>query len=196
MLCIPRLQAMKSCPSCNLKYADDTLQFCLSDGTGLVVYSAEPEEPPTVFASRTKTAERSWINNNEFDTAAPSGSIYAPDTAEIAANPHDSPNPEINSRVESKESASEKSLAQVLSFAPVTIALMQNYWQWLYMAEYNSFQFPALLWNLHFYLWLLLLGGGAALCILALRQNINRGFAIIGLIILSINFLLCLVPRK
>lgn len=30
---------MKYCPSCDLKYADETLQFCLQDGTGLLDYS-------------------------------------------------------------------------------------------------------------------------------------------------------------
>ena len=30
---------MKYCPSCQIKYADETLQFCLQDGTGLLDYS-------------------------------------------------------------------------------------------------------------------------------------------------------------
>ena len=188
---------MKSCPSCDLKYADDTLQFCLSDGTSLVIYSDDREEPLTVFASETKTAERSSLNQSQLNTASDRQSpIYLRDTAQITAKPNSLPNIETKTRVEPEENPPDKLFVQALSFAPITVALMQNYWQWLYMTEYNSFQFPALLWNLHFYVWLLLLGVGAALCVLALRQNINRGFAVVGLVILAINFLLCLVPKR
>ena len=190
---------MKSCPSCDLKYADDTLQFCLSDGTGLIVYSNEPEEPPTVFARPTKTAEQIRETNTNLGSASSHSSINWRDAAgqKIAPQSDDFPNDNAGpTRALSADNHNEKLFAQILSFAPVTVALMQNYWQWLYMAEYNSFQFPALLWNLHFWVWLLLLTGGSALCVLALRQNNNRGFAVIGLVVLAINFLLCLVPRR
>ncbi len=37
---------MKRCPRCNQTFADDSLNFCLNDGTGLVGHA---EAPPTVF---------------------------------------------------------------------------------------------------------------------------------------------------
>jgi hypothetical protein len=39
---------MKRCPSCNRNYTDDTLRFCLDDGTPLVVLE-EPSTAPTVI---------------------------------------------------------------------------------------------------------------------------------------------------
>src|SRR5262245_12769052 len=47
---------MKYCPSCQLKYADETLQFCLQDGTGLLNYSESP--PPTQHWSEKETVVR------------------------------------------------------------------------------------------------------------------------------------------
>jgi hypothetical protein len=185
---------MKSCSSCNLKYADDTLQFCLNDGTQLVALSNELEEPPTVFSSQTKTDERSRTTTTDINTSS-INSVNLRDSIETATKSNVLPGAEP-SRALSEADANEKLYSQVLSFAPVTVALIQNYWQWLYMAEYNSFQFPVLLWNLRFWVWLILLSGGAAVCILALRQNNNKGFAVVGLVVLAINFLLCLVPRR
>lgn len=44
---------MKSCPICKTRYTDDTLQFCLQDGTPLV--SQEVTETPTVVLGETPT---------------------------------------------------------------------------------------------------------------------------------------------
>lgn len=38
---------MKVCPSCNQTYTDETLNFCLNDGTTLVERESDP--PPTIF---------------------------------------------------------------------------------------------------------------------------------------------------
>lgn len=48
---------MKYCPSCQIKYADETLQFCLQDGTGLLDY-AESAPPPTEHWSEKETVVR------------------------------------------------------------------------------------------------------------------------------------------
>ena len=42
---------MKYCPSCQITYADDSLRFCLQDGTGLLDY-ADNAPAPTVDYSR------------------------------------------------------------------------------------------------------------------------------------------------
>lgn len=46
---------MKYCPSCQTEYADDTLQFCLQDGTRLLIVSSEP---PTVAFGESETLVR------------------------------------------------------------------------------------------------------------------------------------------
>lgn len=38
---------MKRCPKCNRKYDDDTLRFCLEDGTTLSAVTRDAEPPPT-----------------------------------------------------------------------------------------------------------------------------------------------------
>ena len=51
---------MKICPKCNTKYTDETLNFCLQDGTNLIGESSGSgshqtvsfEETPTVISSR------------------------------------------------------------------------------------------------------------------------------------------------
>jgi hypothetical protein len=46
---------MKYCPSCQISYADDSLQFCLEDGTGLLNYSNKTSEMPTQFLPPAET---------------------------------------------------------------------------------------------------------------------------------------------
>lgn len=48
---------MKYCPSCQIKYADESLQFCLQDGTGLLEY-ADNAPAPTVDWSEKETVVR------------------------------------------------------------------------------------------------------------------------------------------
>lgn len=46
---------MKNCPACNTQYSDDTLSFCLQDGTPLV---APDVDTPTVVLGETETVAR------------------------------------------------------------------------------------------------------------------------------------------
>lgn len=46
---------MRLCPSCGNRYSDDTLKFCLQDGTPL--YSARDGEMPTAMLSEVDTAD-------------------------------------------------------------------------------------------------------------------------------------------
>ena len=43
---------MKSCPKCNRKYEDDTLKFCLEDGTSLSFDTRDANPPPTEIMPR------------------------------------------------------------------------------------------------------------------------------------------------
>ena len=51
------LEIMKYCPKCQKNYDDDSYEFCLQDGTGLVNFSTS--QMPTVFLSETETVIRS-----------------------------------------------------------------------------------------------------------------------------------------
>lgn len=57
---------MKICPNCNQTYTDETLYFCLNDGTSLVEKETEP--PPTVFMDAPRTT-----NPNFTDYKTPFG---------------------------------------------------------------------------------------------------------------------------
>lgn len=190
---------MKNCPRCGLKYADDTMQFCLTDGTQLLPVSLEIEEPPTIVSGEsTQTASAPNLPKTSIDEVSFATAATTPRNANLQSEPSEShvqPNTSQNVSV-NRESNSDDISAQILTFAPIVVALMQNYWQWLYMTRFDSFQFPAFLLSVDFYVWLLLLVGGAVLCIFALQRGKNKGFAIVGLVILGINFLLCLVPRS
>lgn len=71
---------MKSCPSCRKTYSDDTLNFCLNDGTPLVVnITADPSSAETVFMNRPQTAP-----TERFNTSPPIG---APQTYAIGQGP-------------------------------------------------------------------------------------------------------------
>lgn len=69
---------MKTCPTCHLKYADDTFEFCLHDGTSLVDTSLS--ETPTVLLGETETIARNFPldaaekQNWQQNQAAPPGS--------------------------------------------------------------------------------------------------------------------------
>lgn len=182
---------MKSCPSCNLKYADDTLQFCLNDGTQLAEF-ADPDEPATVFSSvATQTAERSGFGNSNFEQIS-----AVTTSANLRETESSAPANKTTQELSAAENNADELFFKILTFAPIVVALMQNYWQWLYMSKYDSFKFPGFLWELNFWVWLMLLLSGTSLCVLAIKNNKNRGFAVVGLVILAINFLLCLVPRR
>jgi hypothetical protein len=51
---------MKRCPQCNREYADDSLRFCLEDGTSLVASRTSVEPPPTeILPARPRPTEAS-----------------------------------------------------------------------------------------------------------------------------------------
>ena len=50
---------MKRCPKCQRSYNDDTLRFCLEDGTSLATITREVEPPPTAILSREPATQKS-----------------------------------------------------------------------------------------------------------------------------------------
>lgn len=64
---------MKVCPNCNQTYTDDTLYFCLNDGSSLVEKETDP--PPTVIMDAPRTTNP---NYTEYDSpfGKPDQQIY------------------------------------------------------------------------------------------------------------------------
>ena len=51
---------MKICPVCNQTYADDNLNYCLTDGGTLTSYN--DDAPPTIMLNRARTTQQNWEN--------------------------------------------------------------------------------------------------------------------------------------
>ncbi|PYS71032.1 MAG: hypothetical protein DMF69_11685, partial [Acidobacteria bacterium] len=77
---------MKRCPSCNRSYTDASLNFCLEDGTPLVVDAPPPADPNATmrYPSPRDTAE------------PPATEIYRPDSPIITPTPITTPPPPIS----------------------------------------------------------------------------------------------------
>ena len=70
---------MKTCPTCNTQYTDDTLMYCLQDGTTLV---ASPGAAPSTV----------WGGDDEFETAVRAKYLYpGPGERKEDAGPRDAP---------------------------------------------------------------------------------------------------------
>jgi F5/8 type C domain-containing protein len=50
---------MKRCPKCQRSYDDDSLRFCLEDGTSLATLTREVDPPPTAILSRETPTQKS-----------------------------------------------------------------------------------------------------------------------------------------
>ena len=72
---------MKRCPECRRDYYDDTLSFCLNDGTELV-YGLSPDEPATAILHETtppgEAPTRAQIHMTEQTAVLPSGVAEVP----------------------------------------------------------------------------------------------------------------------
>lgn len=174
---------MKSCPKCSLTYQDD-LEFCLEDGTRLVSGTAFGTEIPTITRS-----------NNPLPTTAKTVSLPFPTQSAM---------PDVNRPKEPqtvpqttliKEKAIEQS-NKILEVFPIVTALAHNWWQWIYLNNQPYSSFTAYFFSPVFLVWLLLLIITAALGVVGFKRVRNKGFAVAGLVILAINFILFLVPKR
>jgi hypothetical protein len=175
---------MKSCPKCQITYEDNSLEFCLEDGTRLVSSDNFSTEIPTVTHS-----------NNPNPTIAKTVSLPFSDQAQgagqaTAKNP--SAFPQVN---QIKEKAIEKS-NKVLEVIPIVMALAHNWWQWIYLNNQNYSSVTAFLLSPNFLVWFLLLIVGVVLGLISFKRTRNRGFAVAGLVIFAVNFILFLVPKR
>ncbi|MGI9037040.1 MAG: hypothetical protein ACR2GD_13525 [Pyrinomonadaceae bacterium] len=176
---------MKRCPKCNLNYPDETLEFCLEDGTRLISENRVDEEIQTVTRSNAPGSTTAKTVSLPFSTPGavshlPTGNAQIKTPAPTSAL---------------KERAVEKS-NQALEIAPLVVALAHNWWQWIYLNNQYYSSFTTYVLSANFLMWLLLLAAGAVLGLLAVKRVGDKRFAIAGLVILAVNLILFLVPKR
>jgi len=174
---------MKRCPNCNLAYSDHTLEFCLEDGTRLISEHSIETEIPTVTLPN-----KFSLITEKTDNLPYSDSIKTLEIGKDAA----SASPQTNSI---KEKVVQQSI-NVIEMAPVVVALAHNWWQWIYLNNQYYTSFSTYVLSANFLMWLLLLITGTVISLCAVKRGQNRGFAFASLVILSINLILFLVPKR
>jgi len=182
---------MKKCPKCNSQYFDNMLDFCLEDGTKLVIVSEDLDRKtlgtPTAPTRPPTQAETVFIPQNKA----------VADTVEWEVKTTQKNN--FQSPLQIKSEKIKTSLTnkwyRFLEFTPIVLALAHNYWQWLYLAPKSSSQLSDFLFSYQFLIWFLLLISGAIFGIISLKYGKNKSFAITALVILAINALLSIVPK-
>lgn len=175
---------MKNCPKCNLNYSDATLDFCLEDGTRLVAATKSEAEMPTVTRRNKPQATTEKTVNLPFPNPAKMLEFQNANDAQT-----------ISQTDLLKEKVGEQS-NKILEFAPLVIALAHNWWQWLYLNNQYYSSLSTYVLSANFLMWLLLLAAGATVGLLAVRRLSDKGFAVTGLVILAVNLLLFLVPKR
>jgi hypothetical protein len=84
----------------------------------------------------------------------------------------------------------------ILEIAPLVLALAHNWWQWIYLNNQYYSSFSNYILSANFLMWLLLLTTGAVIGLLAIKRCQNKSSAFASLVILSINLILFLVPKR
>ena len=182
---------MKRCPKCNVNYSDNTLEFCLEDGMRLVSVS----NYPTPGAAPNQTVPNKPAAPTDKTVQLPfaaGGGAAAPQNLEFqnVTNLQTTPPTEML-----KVKAIERG-NKLLEIAPLIISLSHNWWQWLYLNNQYYSSFSGYFLSANFLMWLFLLAAGAAVGLFALRRCQNKSFAITGLVVLAVNLLLFLVPKR
>lgn len=197
---------MKKCPKCGSDYFDETLEFCLEDGSRLTTAAAIASskftgEIPTVIRNRDaeipalKTeilpnfnAKANLVEKNTFSGAR---EITA-GAAQTAANGGAA----ANGKIENFKDKITYQGNKIIETAPIVFALAHNYWQWLYLNKPNNSETYEYFTSAAFLTWLFLLFFGTGVGFLSLKFGKNKVFAVTSLVILAINLLLFIVPRK
>lgn len=178
---------MKKCPKCETAYSDETLDFCLDDGTRLLEFKPQAAVKTEVFSSDQASAETLF-----FDKSAglpkTVGSRRGETVSELPAS--------TNQTASLKQRTIEKGY-RALEIGAVFFALAHNWWQWLYIDRQSySGNISRFFFSAEFLVWILLFMGGAAAGIAALKFSRRKDLGYISLIMLAINLILILVPRR
>lgn len=172
---------MKRCPKCNTDYFDNMIEFCLEDGTRLSVTSA---------AGSTTTARP--MTETGFVPHAPITVKDSRDSEETVVIPAK----DLGVAVSTESDAKDSPFARVIEITPVAIALAHNWWQWLYLEKTYVSSITDYLLSANFLMWLLLISTGTASGIYSFKTSKNKSFAVISLVVLAINLILFVVPRR
>ncbi|MEO8650034.1 MAG: hypothetical protein ABI539_12785, partial [Acidobacteriota bacterium] len=157
---------------------DTMLEFCLEDGVRLVAVHpttneirSTPTTQPTVKspdpAPLSSLRTEPWANAAEVET--------------------------VVARVSRPVSSLYDAAFQIV---PVVLALAHNWWQWLYLEGQYVSSVTAYVLSANFLMWLLLLAAGTVASLFALKQGRHKESAYLSLVILAINLILFLVPRR
>ncbi|HKX83862.1 MAG TPA: hypothetical protein VJL58_06570, partial [Pyrinomonadaceae bacterium] len=155
----------------------NVLEFCLEDGTRLI-------SNPSVV-----TKER--IPNNVAAETAVFGQAATP-----ARVGFEQPVPDTVKELVPETFVQSESVSKALEVAPLVLALAHNWWQWLYLENQYVSSVASYILSANFLMWLVLLAAGVGISLTALKRLQNKAFAYISLVILAINLILFLVPRR
>jgi len=173
---------MKRCPKCNRTF-DGALDFCLEDGTRLT--------------SLSDTATAVTVESKVAQTAQPTVSYPITPVREAANKLTNAA--EAETVVAKKEILGANAIphsAPALEYAAIAIALAHNWWQWLYLERQYVSSIFDYVFSANFLMWLLLLASGTGISLLVVRKGERKIFGILSLVILAINLILFLVPRR
>jgi len=173
---------MKRCPKCNRSF-ENSLDFCLEDGTRLT---------PIFDAATAVTVE-----SKAAQTAPPTVAYPIAPVREAANNL--SAAADVETVVAKKEILGAETISRpspAFEYAAIAIALAHNWWQWLYLERQYASSIFDYIFSANFLMWLLLLASGTGVSLLVVRKSERKIFGILSLVILGINLILFLVPRR
>lgn len=178
---------MKRCPKCRLDYFDQMLEFCLEDGAKLVTITERSTAAKTEVLNTAQNSVETVFTNNFAELPQTVQANDLMKTEASAAN---------ETKADSlKRKAVEKGY-RTLELGSLIAALAHNWWQWLYVDRQNYGSVSAFLFSADFVIWFTLLLAGTVAGLLTLKYSRHKTFAYFGLVVLAINFILLIVPRK
>jgi hypothetical protein len=178
---------MKKCPQCQTAYFDEMIEFCLEDGAKLTAVSN-----PTTAETKSFITDQKSIETVFFDASAElPKTVAVNDPATIVQ-----PSAVVTEQPLSLKQKTVEKGYRALEIGTLVFALAHNWWQWLYLDRQSYGSIGNFLFSANFLVWFLLLAAGTTSGILSLKLSRKKDLAYAGLIILEINFLLLLVPRK
>ncbi len=178
---------MKECPKCEKSYFDETMEFCLDDGSKLIVKTSAEQETLTVntLKQNLKITQDETVQFNNLQDTKPSDI----DKTKFNWQPSKAEKKEII-----KQNVANTS-QKILEVAPMVLALVHNFWQWLYLYKQPVYQLSVFLSSYNFLVWLFLLLSGLIFGGFSLKYSKNKGFAITALVVLAINVILSIAPK-
>ena len=176
---------MKKCPQCQTAYFDEMLEFCLEDGAKLSVVNNQTTAKTEVLTAERNSVETVFVNNH----------AAIPKTFEVNTATAEQRQTNAAKISSLKQNAVEKG-HRTLEIGTLIFALAHNWLQWLYVDRHSYGTISEFLLSSQFLIWLLLLIAGTISGVLTIKFSPKKNFAYIGLVILAINFLLLLVPRR